>query len=355
MSESHTLSRWRRSAAVLAATVLIGVTAACSNDDSSSGDGEDAAVQFNWIMNSTWAGSYLADENGHYEDAGLNVELLTGGPNVDFMSSLSSGQALIAFAGFTEPATLNQEGSDFVLIGSLYQMSPLSVISQADDGITEPSDLEGRRMGVSDTAMSVWEQFSETAGIDTDQVELVPITTGPEALVAGDVDAYMGFITEGPGLLASMGVDAEAFLLQDFGYGYYVNAYTVRREDLEDEESRELIKDLLKADLQGQLDMIEDPEAAAELTVDRYGDELGLELESERSTVDMAIELFYSPTTEEYGIGYMAGEEMEIAMTTLNDILGTDMPTDGSGYVDMSLLDEILAEDPEFGQLPPRS
>lgn len=356
MSRSHNLSRWRRSAATLAATVMMGgALAACSSDDSSgSGDLDEVSLQLNWIMNAAWAGSYTADENGHYEDAGLDVELLTGGPNVDFMSALSSGQALVAFAGFTEPATLNQDGGDYVLVGSLYQKSPLAVISKAEDGITEPSDLEGRRMGVSATAMSVWEQFSDTVGIDTDQVELVPITTGPEALVAGDVDAYMGFITEGPGLLAAMGVDAEAFLLQDFGYGYYVNAYTVRREDLEDSQTRELIKRFLKADLQGQLDMINDPDAAAQLTIDRYGDELGLELEPELSAVNLAIDLFYSPTSEEYGIGYMAGEEMETAMATLNEILGTDLPLDGSGYVDMSLLDEIYDEDPDFGQLPPR-
>ncbi|WP_161968293.1 ABC transporter substrate-binding protein, partial [Priestia megaterium] len=92
----------------------------------------------NWITNATWAGSYLADENGYYEEAGLDVDILTGGPNVDFMAALSSGQALAAFAGLTEPATLNQDNGDYVVVGTMYQKSPLSFISRAEDDITEP-------------------------------------------------------------------------------------------------------------------------------------------------------------------------------------------------------------------------
>ncbi|MBS45986.1 MAG: hypothetical protein CMH83_22990 [Nocardioides sp.] len=349
--------RLRRTvASIAAATFLTGTLAACGSDDSSeSASGlDEVTLQLNWITNSTWAGSYLAQENGYYEEAGLDVDIATGGPNVDFMAALSSGQALMAFSGLTEPATLNQDGGDYVVIGTMYQGSPLSFISEAEDGITEPSDLEGKKVGISATSQSVWEQFSTAAGIDTSQVEVVPITTGPEALAAGDVDAYMGFITEGPALLEAQGMDPEAFLLQDYGYGYYVDVYTVRREDLEDDEKREQIKALLKADLEGQLDMINDPEGAAQLTVDRYGQELGLEYDTELYTAESAAELFYSPTSEEEGIGYMAGDELALSMDTLSTILGTEMPEDGGDFIDMSLLDEIHEEDPDFGQLPPQ-
>lgn len=342
-------------AVALAAAALVGCATASDDSGSGTGGGDEltsVGLQTNWILNSTWAGSFTAEENGYYADAGLDVDILTGGPNVDFMAALSSGQALVAFAGFTEPATLNQDGGEFVIVGTLYQGSPLSFISAKEDGITGPAELEGKRVGVSATAMSVWEQFSSVAGIDTSTVELVPITTGPEALVAGDIDAYLGFSTEGPALLSSLGIEPEWFLLQDYGYGYYVNVYTVRQQDLDDPEKRELIKSLLKADLQGQLAMIEDPAAAAALTVSLHGDQLGLDEESELFTVESASELFYSPTTREMGIGYMGGDEMTVAMETLNLILGTDLPLDGSGYVDMTLLDEIYAEDPGFGTLP---
>lgn len=342
-----------------AAVALAGGLSACGGSDTTtSASGEEldqVSLQLNWIENTTWAGSYLAQENGYYEDAGLDVELRTGGPNVDFMSALGAGKALVAFAGFTEPATLNQDSDDYRIIGTMYQKSPLAFVSQQGSGITEPADLEGHKVGISSTSMSVWKQFSKTAGIDTSSVDVVPITTGPEALAAGDVDAYLGFSTEAPGQLQALGMTAESFLLQDFGYGYYVDVYTVRQKDLDDTDKRDQIKRLLKADLLGQIAMIEDPQGAADLTVSRYGQSLGLDADSELTIAVAAAPMFYSDTSESTCIGYMAGDELTLSMTTLNTILGTDLPLDGEGYVDMSLLDEILEEDPDFGQLPDQS
>jgi ABC-type nitrate/sulfonate/bicarbonate transport system substrate-binding protein len=355
MIRTHRRGRpFRLAGAAAALAVAVALSACSTAADAGSTDSatDDVTLQLNWITNSTWAGSYLAQEDGYYSDADLNVNIATGGPNVDFMAALSSGQALMAFAGFTEPATLNQQGGDYVVIGTMYQRSPLAFVSKAGSGISSAKDLEGKKVGIAATSQSVWEQYSATAGIDTSTVTVVPITSGPEALIAGDVDAYLGFSTEAPGQLAAKGVDVDTLLLQDAGYGYYVDVYTVHKADLDDPTKRDQIKRLLKADLEGQLALVSDPDAGAALTMDLYGQTLGLDEASEKSIAEAAVPFFYSPTTEAEGIGYMGGDEMTTAMTTLNSILGTDMPLDGAGYVDMSLLDEIKAEDPSFGKLP---
>lgn len=328
--------------------------AACGSGASGDSELDRVALQLNWISNATWSGSYLAEENGHYEAEGLDVEIRPGGPNVDFMAPLSAGQALIAFAGMTEPMTLNQDGADFRIVGTMYQKSPISIVSLAENGIEGPKDLEGRKLGLSTTSLSLWEQFSEKAGIDADKVEIVPIQFGVDTLVAGDVDAMMGYVTEAPVALEARGLEPSYFLLQDYGYGYYVDVYAVRQQDLDDPEKRDQIKRLLKADLEGQLDMIADPEAAGQLTMDLYGDALGLELETEIGNARAAADLFYSDTTLEKGIGYMSGKELAVAIETMNGILGTDYPLDGEGFVVTDLLDEIHEENPGWGKLPAR-
>lgn len=347
----------RKCSALLAATALI--LSACGSHSNGTGSGgeergdlREASLQLNWITNATWAGSYLAEENGHYENEGLDLEILPGGPNVDFMATLSSGQADIAFAGMTEPMTLNENGADFRVVGTMYQKNPISIVSLEENNINRPEDLEGRRLGVGDSAISVWEQFADHVGIDKDSVEVVTIQSGQSELVSGDVDAMMGYVTEAPVALELRGLDPSYFLLQDFGFGYYVDVYAVRNQDLEDPEKRETIKRILKADLEGQLDMIKDPEGAAQITVDRYGDDLGLEYDAELATAKAAADLFYSDTTREHGIGYMGGEELEITMSTMNAILGSDYPLDGEGIIVNDLLDEIHDENPNWGVLP---
>lgn len=347
-------SRSKMAAAFAAVAAMTVAVVGCSSDSNGADGADDVALQFNWITNATWSGSYLAQENGHYEDAGLNVDLRSGGPNIDFMAPLSTGEVLVSFAGMTEPMTLNADGADFRIVGTMYQKSPISIVSLKENGISGPKDLEGRRLGLGATSLSLWEQFADIAGVDKSKVEIVPIQFGIDTLVAGDVDAMMGYVTEAPVALEARGLEPAYFLLQDYGYGYFVNVYTVRQSDLDDPAKRDLIKRLLKADLQGQLDMIKDPEKAGQVTFDRYGKDLGLELETEIATARAAAQLFYSDTTVAKGIGYMGGEELRIAMETMNSILGTDYPLDGEGFVVMDLLDEIRAEDPSFGVLPPR-
>lgn len=350
-----TSRRMRKGLALATAAVLALTMSACAADDGGKTGGDaQVSLQLNWITNATWAGSYLAEENGHYADAGLDVELRPGGPNVDFMAPLSTGEVLVSFAGMTEPMTLNADGADFRIVGTMYQKSPISIVSLKANGISKPTDLEGKRLGLGSTSISLWEQFADVAGVDKSKVEIVPIQFGVDALAAGDVDAMMGYVTEAPVALEARGLDPAYFLLQDYGYGYYVNVYTVRQQDLDDPEKRKQIKALLKADLQGQLDMIADPEKAGQVTFDRYGQELGLELDNEIATARAAAELFYSDTTIEHGIGNMGGDELRVAMETMNGILGTDYPLDGEGIIVTDLLDEIYAEDPDFGVLPAR-
>ncbi len=346
-------TRKKLAGAIAGATAAVLALSACNGGAGDSDDTAEVALQLNWITNATWAGSYLADEDGFYDEAGLDVDIRTGGPNVDFMAPLSTGEVLMSFAGMTEPMTLNADGSDFRIVGAMYQRSPISIVSLRESDITTPQDLEGKRLGLGSTALSLWDQFADVAGVDKDAVEIVPIQYGVDTLVAGDVDAMMGFVTEAPVALEARGLEANYFLLQDYGYGYFVNVYTVRQRDLDDPDRRELIKRLLKADLLGQLEVAKDPERAGQVTFDRYGQELGLELDNEIATARAAAQLFYSDTTMERSIGYMGGEELRVAMETMNSILGTDYPLDGEGIIVTDLLDEILEEDPSFGQLPP--
>jgi ABC-type nitrate/sulfonate/bicarbonate transport system substrate-binding protein len=348
---------WGVAAGALAAGSLL---AACSSGSSSSTGSttgtatttSPVTLQLNWITDATWAGSYMAQADGYYKAEGLDVDLATGGPNVDYMAQLSAGHALIAFAGFNDPATLNAKGGNFRVIGTMYQRSPIGIISKAGSGITDPASLEGKRLGLETSSLLNWEQFAKVNHIDTAKVKIVNIQDGPTALASGQVDAYMGYSTEAPSLLAAKGIKSQYFLLQSFGFGYYVDVYAVRETDLENPAKRALIEKLLKADLEGQLAAIEHPTAAGQLTTKLYGKSLGLSLATQVSNATEAVPFYCSATAEAEGIGYMGGTEMTVAVDTINLINGTHIPTSGAGLVDMSVLNDIKKQEPSFGKIP---
>jgi ABC-type nitrate/sulfonate/bicarbonate transport system substrate-binding protein len=343
------------SSAVTSGSADAGGSSMSSAAPSSSGGSAaptDVTLQLNWIKDATWAGSYVAQQNGYYAAAGLNVDVKTGGPNVDYMAQLSAGKALIAFAGFNDPATLNAKGGDFRVVGTMYQRSPIAIISKADSGITNPKALEGKRLGLATSALLNWKQFAQINKVDMSKVKVVNTDDGASALVSGQVDAYMGYATEAPSLLASKGVKSQNFLLQDFGFGYYVDVYAVRASDLKDAAKRDQIERLLMSDLQGQLAAIKDPTAAGKLTYQLFGKQLGLTEDSQVSNATAAVPFFCSATTKTHGIGYMAGDELKTAVDTINLINGSKLDEKGTGLVDMSLLDDIHQKDPSFGQIP---
>jgi ABC-type nitrate/sulfonate/bicarbonate transport system substrate-binding protein len=329
-----------------------GASSAAPGSSGGSAAPTDVTLQLNWIKDATWAGSYMAQQNGYYAAAGLNVDVKTGGPNVDYMAQLSAGKALIAFAGFNDPATLNAKGGDFRVVGTMYQRSPIAIISKADSGITNPKALEGKRLGLATSALLNWKQFAQINKVDMSKVKVVNTDDGASALVSGQVDAYMGYATEAPSLLASKGVKSQNFLLQDFGFGYYVDVYAVRASDLKDASKRDQIERLLMADLQGQLAAMKDPTAAGKLTYQLFGKQLGLTEDSQVSNATAAVPFFCSATTKVHGIGYMAGDELKTAVDTINLINGSKIDEKGTGLVDMSLLDDIHQKDPTFGQIP---
>lgn len=323
-----------------------------TGDSGAAGSLDDVTLQLNWIRNATWAGSFTAQSTGLYKEAGLNVTIETGGPNVDYMAALSAGKALVAFAGFNDVVTLNEKGEKMRVVGTMYQRNPIGIISKAGSGIDNPSALEGKKLGLGTSSLLNWQQFAKMNNVDQSKVEIVNTDDGVGALVSGQVDAYMGYATEAPSLLAAKGIDSDYFVLQDFGFGYYVDVYAVRQQDLDDATKRDEIKRLLKSDLEGQIAAISDPDAAGKLTADLYGKELGLDVKSQVDNVREAAPFFCSPTTDEHGIGYMDGDTLKTAIETVNLTTGSDLPTENPDVVDMSLLDEIHADDPDFGKIP---
>ena len=336
-----------------AAMVGAPILAACG-DDSESQTGlklTSMSIQFNWINYVQWAGSYIADNDGYYAEELLNVNFLGGGPNVDYINSIKSGRALVGFGDFSEMAVLNNQGADFVMLAAMYQRNPTCVLSRADNPIETPADVIGTRLGLNPYSREIWETFAPTVGLDPFDIEDITIGADPAPLAAGEIDAMLAFVIEQPVALEVSGVPAHTFLLADHGYNLYTMPYATVRSALDDEESRDVIKRWMRADLRGQVGLLRDPEHAARLTVDKYAADLGHDFDGQKRSAELAQQLYLSPETEEYGIGWMGGEGLaqSIALTDLvNDVKIPDVDE----YVDLTLLREIYEEDPSIAALP---
>ena len=114
---------------------------------------EAAAVelQLQWAPQAQFAGYFAAAELGFYEDEGLDVTILDGGPDVvpqQVGSSPDGPEFTISWV----PKVLEarEAGSDLVNIAQIFQRSGTLSVAWADTGITGPADFADKKVGVWD-------------------------------------------------------------------------------------------------------------------------------------------------------------------------------------------------------------
>jgi NitT/TauT family transport system substrate-binding protein len=149
---------------VAVGTSLMLVLAACSQTPSASTDASDGGgnggnggdldavqLQLQWAPQAQFAGYFAAQEQGFYEDQGLAVEILDGGPDV-IPQQVGSAADGPEFTISWVPKVLEARAadSDLVDIAQIVQRSGTLSVSWADSNITDPADFEGKKIGVWD-------------------------------------------------------------------------------------------------------------------------------------------------------------------------------------------------------------
>lgn len=143
-------------ALVALVAVLAGGLAACSGSSSSNTDsGSDGGaggklrpftVVLDWTPNTNHAGMYLAEAEGWYEDAGLDVAFLEPG-DAGSLQVLAAGKADAAVSVQEELVPARAAGLPVRSIAAIIQHNTSSLVSLAKDGIGRPRDLEGKTYG----------------------------------------------------------------------------------------------------------------------------------------------------------------------------------------------------------------
>jgi ABC-type nitrate/sulfonate/bicarbonate transport system substrate-binding protein len=162
----------------------------------------DVVYQLGWITNTEFAGTYLAQKLGYFAKHGIDVSILPGGSN-PVEPIVASGKAIVGDSNADTVSAAVAAGADLRIIGARYQKNPFCIISSAKKPIKSPAGLVGKKVGVNAYNLTAWNVFLKLNHITSSQVKTVDegFTSGPSPLADGQVDAWMGFVTNEPGVL----------------------------------------------------------------------------------------------------------------------------------------------------------
>src|SRR5215813_5078114 len=132
-----------RSAAVVFFAVVVVVSALSGCGASSAGNGTSGAltVGLTYIPNIQFAPFYVADAQGYYKDAGLNVTFHHHNVGEDEFSALVAGKEDAIFASGDEVLGARVQGVPIVDVATVWTKYPITMIVPASSSIQSPADL----------------------------------------------------------------------------------------------------------------------------------------------------------------------------------------------------------------------
>ncbi len=302
-------------------------------------------VQLSWIKNSEFAGEFFAVENGYYTDAGFSAVNLVAGPAATEAEVLA-GNALVGIANpiSTAPIILG-ENAPLKIIGTTYQKNPFTILSLKNGAnIATIQDLIGKRIGVqAGPNETLFDALLKANGIDASQVTKVPVQYDPAPLVNGEVDGFLAYVTN-ESFVVGQTQEVTNLLFADNGLPFVTESFVVTQDSIDN--NREALKAFLKATILGWKDAIADSDAGADLALNIYGKDLGLNADKE----------YYQSETQN-AILVQTEETAANGLFTISDaMIAQNLATlKAAGYsitaeqlFDLSLLAEVYEENPEL-------
>lgn len=227
-------------------------------------------VALDWTPNTNHTGFYVAQANGHYDEAGVAVQIRSPGEdNYDQTPAkrVATGGSTVAIAP-SESAISYQthpEYSSLVAIAAVCQQDTSAIVALGDSDINRPADLDGRTYASYDARFEdhiVEQLIRNDSGDGTIEIVTPPKLGIFDTLVEGDADATWVFMPW-EGILAERdGVSLTPFYLDDYDIPYGYTPLLLARPDTIETRAQEL-KAFLAATAKGYEYAAQNPTEAA--------------------------------------------------------------------------------------------
>jgi NitT/TauT family transport system substrate-binding protein len=209
----------------------------------------------NWFAEAEHGGFYQAIATGLYKNAGLDVTVKMGGPQVNVIQLMAAGQAdCVMGSSDLQMVQTRESGVPVVTVAAFFQKDPQVLI--AHDDVKSFADMKTKTILIGSGArLGYWPWLKAKYGLTDEQTR--PYTFNIQPFVADKNLVQQGYVTSEPYAIEKAGVKANAFLFGDFGFPAY--ATTVSCMDKTVKGRRAAVAAFVKASAEGWKSYLVDP------------------------------------------------------------------------------------------------
>lgn len=179
----------------------------------------DLRIQLKWTHQFQFAGYYAALDQGYFRDAGLNVELVEGGPALNPTDEVLAGRAEFGI-GTSGLLTSRSRGRPVVAVAAIFQHSPFILLTRYDPAIRTPRDLRSRTVMVEPYAEELV-AYLHAEGVGLDTLQVIEHSGDPLDLINGSATAMTAYTTTEPFILGEAGIPYRIFDPKLAGIDFY--------------------------------------------------------------------------------------------------------------------------------------
>ncbi len=228
---------------------------------------EKITVRLGWEHQAQFAGFYVAQAMGFYEDVGLDVELRSLDLDKDQVAELQSQEVDISIMEAHQLLAGVDVGADIRAVAAIYQVNPHALAVRQDSDIREPADFAGKTIGLAGgegEGNVLFEIFAEQYGGENIQyVNLGFDTVDDFANNRADIiDVYR---IDQPYLAKERGIPLHIISLDAYGFSTYGDIIAVNEQMLN--ERPDVVRRFVQASLRGWELALRDTDTAVASTL----------------------------------------------------------------------------------------
>lgn len=213
----------------------------------------DVTLQLNWFPEAEHGGYYAAHVHGYFEEAGLRVQIVKGGPGVPVIQNVGTQRMTFGLSNADQILVGRGQEADVVAVFAPLQTSPRCIMVHAKSGIKNFDELKNVTLAINENSTfgSILKHKLPLTGC-----KIEPYPGSIAKFLLTDNFAQQGYVFSEPFLATQEGAVPHVLMAAEIGFNPYTSVLITHGDTIKNQS--DVVQKMVTACRKGWVKYLED-------------------------------------------------------------------------------------------------
>lgn len=260
-------------------------------------------LALNWFPEAEHGGFYAAQVHGYFQQQGLQVEILAGGPDAPVIQRVATGSVEFGVTNADDVLNARAQQAPVKALLAPYQINPRCIMVHASAGITRIDQIRDLTL-----ALSQRPAFSHylRKKFPFSGVQIVPYPGNVTQFLVDPHFAQQAYVFSEPFVARQRGGDPQVLMVAEAGFNPYASVLIATEQTIASRP--EVVAAMVRACAAGWQHYLQAPDSTNQ-HIHQLNPEMDLEVLAYGAAESKP--LISDPVAQQHGIGYMSAERWQ--------------------------------------------